>query len=590
MSLGQLLRTAVRLRPSQLWWRVVRRAQRRLGAPTIDVPALIEVRDDLPRLADVGHVPGPRGGTLVDQLERGVFDHLGQAVDTGRDTPDWRLGTRARDRLWTVTLHYQAWAMGLAAVAAGDHDACDASVRERAAKLLVHYVDDWIARCRVEDTAARELAWNAYAVATRLGWWARLYHRLGAPGRADWGAFEDRFLRSAWTQAAYLHERVEWDLLGNHVLRDAVGLAWAGRWFKGDAPKRWLRTAETIVSAQLNEQVLPDGGHYERSAMYHVHVLKDLFVLAQLVDSETLRGRIIEACGRMAEYLAWARHPDGGVCLFNDATLNGSAAPIDALAACRALFGVDVEPDARRGGRYFADTGLIAWHDDVWSVFFDVGPIAADCQPGHGHADALTIEASCRGHRLIVDPGAFAYDDDARRRYDRSTAAHNTVCLNDADSSEVWSVFRVGRRATTTVTRCDLGASGVTATATHDGYRRLPGRPMHTRTLRVGAIGGDGERVVRLVDRVDGDGLHAVTGGLLIDPAWSAEPGERGWALRHADGARVTIHVDGPEGIALSTSDAAYHPRFGEELDATRLTWRCHGHLPVEVTVTIKAD
>ena len=37
--------------------------------------------------------------------------------------------------------------------------------------------------------------------------------------------------------------------------------------------------------------------------------------------------------------------------------------------------------------------------------------------------------------------------DDERRRYDRSTAAHNTVSIDGTDSSEVWQIFRVGRRA-----------------------------------------------------------------------------------------------------------------------------------------------
>ncbi len=105
----------------------------------------------------------------------------------------------------------------------------------------------------------------------------------------------------------------------------------------------------------------------------------------------------------MADYLAWVRHPDGKFPLFNDGGGDGSCEPESVLMLAPSLsLHLDVAP--RRGGRHFRDTGIAVWHGDPWTVFYDVGPIGPDYQPGHGHADTLTLETSYRGQRLFVDP------------------------------------------------------------------------------------------------------------------------------------------------------------------------------------------
>src|SRR5207248_1950066 len=122
-------------------------------------------------------------------------------------------------------------------------------------------------------------------------------------------------------------------------------------------------------------------------------------------------------------------------------------------------------------------------------LFFDAGPVGPDYQPGHAHADTLSIECSYRAERLIVDPGTFSYDRDARRNYDRSTAAHNTVSVDGQNSSEVWHIFRVGRRAYPRDVEVVLGSDSFRASASHDGYDQLPGRPRHWRQVEVRAQG-----------------------------------------------------------------------------------------------------
>src|SRR5262249_33119530 len=153
---------------------------------------------------------------------------------------------------------------------------------EDAAVLFRHYLSDWMERCAAGLPGTRPLAWNAYAIATRIGWWVRSFCFLGRPRFEAWGRFGKEFLPSLWQQAAYLRNHLEWDLRGNHLLRDAVGLAWAGRFFAGKRAGEWLAAATDLAVRQTREQVLPDGGHFERSPMYHLEVMEDVVALSFL--------------------------------------------------------------------------------------------------------------------------------------------------------------------------------------------------------------------------------------------------------------------------------------------------------------------
>ncbi|MEY6432337.1 heparinase II/III-family protein [Thioalkalicoccus limnaeus] len=63
------------------------------------------------------------------------------------------------------------------------------------------------------------------------------------------------------------------------------------------------------------------------------------------------------------------------------------------------------------------------------------------------HADTLSFELSLFGQRTIVNGGTSRYGSGPERLAERSTAAHSTVQIDGADSSEVWGGFRVARRA-----------------------------------------------------------------------------------------------------------------------------------------------
>jgi uncharacterized heparinase superfamily protein len=283
----------------------------------------------------------------------------------------------------------------------------------------------------------------------------------------------------------------------------------------------------------------------------------------------------------MASYLAWLRHPDGRVPLLNDGGMHALCEPARMFRLGRHQ-GLGLDASFPEGGKLFPDAGVVAWHGDPWVVFFDVGAIGADHVPGHGHADTLTLECSLGGRRLFVDPGTFAYDRDERRQYDRSTSSHNTVCIDGADSSEVWDLFRVGRRAMPAEVRVAFDERTFEASATHTGYAHLPGRPAHRRRVTLGEDG-----TLLLADMLEGRGEHGVRGGLLVDPAWTVEPEESGWRLAcDGRGVRVRVRGRGAE-PALDLVRAPYHPDYGVEVTTRRLVWACRATFPLEVYTEI---
>jgi uncharacterized heparinase superfamily protein len=383
-------------------------------------------------------------------------------------------------------------------------------------------------------------------------------------------------MESLWAQADYLSQNVEWDLRANHLLRDALGLAWAGRFFQeggGLRAGKWLSQSSEIFQDQLGEQVLADGGFFERSPMYHLQVMDDLLQAFFLLEDRTLRGRIRETWGRMGEFAAWARHPDGGIPLLNDSAFNGARVPGQMLAEGGTMLGLSLEAGLRRGLRHFEDTGLVVWRGESCSVFFDVGPLGPDEQPGHGHADNLTFELSWGGERLFVDPGTYAYDEDERRVRDRSTASHNTLQVDGMDSSEVWKIFRVGRRARPRGAEVTGLPDGFKARAGHDGFGRLPGKPCHFREIKLE------KNLFKLTDQVPGSGEHSLSGGFLLAPGWEGSAGEQGWEIKGKNQA-LFFHLQGPSGLKWSVEKALYHPQFGVEVPVSRLVWEWKGPLP----------
>ena len=98
-------------------------------------------------------------------------------------------------------------------------------------------------------------------------------------------------------------------MLGNHVIRNARALVLGGAAFGSTA---MLERGVDLLERELPVQVLPDGGHYERSPVYHLVVLRDLLEIAAAADVPGLAGAIERMRG-FAAGLAPARRRTGAL-------------------------------------------------------------------------------------------------------------------------------------------------------------------------------------------------------------------------------------------------------------------------------------
>ena len=274
--------------------------------------------------------------------------------------------------------------------------------------------------------------------------------------------------REVWTNLLYsqyclLARKLEYHLLGNHLLEDAYSLYIASLYFQNN---KLYRKASKLLKQELKEQILSDGAHYEQSPMYHCILLDRLLDCYNFSVHNVRFGQQREMNNfledKVKQMLGWLKaiiYEDGSLPLLNDSA-NGIA------PTSREIFDY-----ARRLGLIIEESRLKeSGYRKIWltwgEVILDVGGITASYQPGHSHADTFNYELRINGQPFIVDTGISTYNKTERRQWERGTAAHNTVVVNCQNSSEVWSGFRVGRRANVYIVEEQEGR----IVAEHDGY------------------------------------------------------------------------------------------------------------------------
>ena len=177
---------------------------------------------------------------------------------------------------------------------------------------------------------------------------------------------------------------------------------------------------------------------------------------------------------------------------------------------------------------------------------------AWDEQPGHAHADTLSFELSIHGRRVIVNTGASTYEAGEQRAAERGTAAHNTVRVDGQNSSEVWSAFRVARRARVRNVRTDHYGY---VEACHDGYRRLKDPVTHRRRLEL-----HNDRLV-ITDTIQARREHTVEVFFHCHP-----------------GATVPIVLD--QALARTECRTTWHPEFNRSIPNQTIIGTMHTPCP----------
>jgi hypothetical protein len=466
-----------------------------------------------------------------------VFSFLGRSIAKGRII-DWATPAGADgDQLWRMNLHYMEYLGGVE----------DGS--------FIDLIEQWIAANPPYRPGYWRDAWNAYALSIRATVWMEEFvcRRARLPA-----AFADRLLASLVEQLAFLISNVETDIGGNHLVKNIRALATAGRVLSGPPADIAMQTALRLLPSLLDEQILSDGMHFERSPSYHNQVFADLLAVRNALSDDITR-RLDVALASMAQVTADLVHPDGHVALFGDAGLHMAADADGLLAVYASMFGT--RPSPRRQFA-FPSAGYFGFRDAGTCLVLDCGRLGPDALMAHAHGDALSFELSAAGERIIVDQGVFEYAAGKRRIASRAVRSHNTVAMGDLEQGDFFDSFRCGVRPNVELIDHAELPSGVRLEGRHDGFARTGKGPVHRRRFTFASGRLD------IHDWLEGPLPAQASSALLLHPDCHVTE-DRGALLVTRGSAR--LRIDGSLPFALTP--AVYWPDMGVEEKTTRITF-----------------
>lgn len=395
-----------------------------------------------PLAAGLGVDPAPQSVMQETPEASGTFAFVG----TTRSFVDTRDFWRAGNQGLLFAFHLNAFAELARYAASSRTDEGDAFWGSVADSWLTHVGEP-----------ARP-GWHAYPLSGRIIAWCASLSAGGWP--AD---LEQRLLSSLVRQAQVLARSVEHDIGGNHVLRNACALTFAGVCLDDVGLER---RGSALLHRELRSQLLSDGGHEERSTAYHRAIRADLDDVAVLLERAhgTAPRWLEQARERMAAWELAMRGPDGKLPMLNDAWEGPARTPVP-----------DREPQT-----ILRESGYVVLRNASDQLIVDAGPVAPRHLPPHAHADVLSFVLWGDGGPLIMDPGAFTYAGPERAAF-RGTAAHNTVEVDSLDQCVLWGDFRAGFMPHAPRLQVDSHDDVVVVVARHDGYRRLEDPVEHER-------------------------------------------------------------------------------------------------------------
>ena len=366
-----------------------------------------------------------------------------------------------------------------------------------------------------------------------------------------------------------------------HLTGEALGLYVVGAALPELAGSaRWTALGRQILLTEIDRQILPDGGHAERSTHYQRYTL-DFYLLALLtarrIGDGPAAARFADAAARLARFTRAMADDSGRLPLIGDDD-GGMLWPVTGRECA------DVSDSLALAGRVLEDPSLASWETPE-EVFWIAGPVGAthasplpatdtvrrtvrpsSCamtntgyviardgdgthavfdagahgymNAGHAHADPLALTLTLKGRPLLIDPGTSTYTMDARLRDRmRSSVSHNTLTIDAAPPAVPAGPFHWRSRADGRLHAWRHNPGFDWVEASHDGYAPLVHRRSLLRTADSGWL---------IVDEVLGEGAHAADAHWHFDPAWSVR--------QEAPGRLRAAHLQGA--IAWLLSDA----------------------------------
>jgi hypothetical protein len=433
--------------------------------------------------------------------------------------------------IWEPSRHQHLSALAFAANADSQAD------------YIVRSLDSWLRTnpylYGVNWTSSLELA-------ERLVSWALLYPRIADYVARD-GEFRQRWLNSIYQHMARISRNLSlYSSANNHLMGELVSLFVGASCFDfWPECEGWRSRAQILLEREIRRQVGEDGVNCEQALSYHLFVM-ELLVLAFIVGRNAKRPFSQGYADRlrgMAAFLDTIATASGDLPWYGDSddargfVLSEGESGLEVVMQLAGLLFAEPQwlrfrpmptapalalvpdlvanldrvaaPTAAKPRELFPDAGLACLRSNDGSVrlMMDFGPLGFTSIAAHGHADALSLWLAIGDEYFLVDAGTYAYHSHPEwRSYFRSTAAHNTACVDGKNQSEMAGPFLWREKAKSRLLRFDRDCEQVTVEAEHDGYARLQDPVIHRRAVQFDCASGD----LNLEDSFQCAGRHEV--------------------------------------------------------------------------------
>lgn len=388
---------------------------------------------------------------------------------------------------------------------------------KRSDSILI--IEDWIKNNPSDDKNSWRYSWNSYALSIRILNW--IDHILSIKNNKKESLNKIQY--SCFEQLNHLSNNLEFDINGNHIIKNVRSLLRGATYFSEKQSINWIEKSLRILKIELDFQILEDGMHFELSPSYHLIVLEDFLCIRRSLNflkgkypnkvSKEIIDNLNSKIFKMSKIINLITHCDNLISLFGDGGLNMAKNPESILKKVESENIIILEKNVKNVGSWeLESSGYYGFKTNKTTFIFDCGYVCPDSLPAHGHADTLSFEWSLYGKRFIVDPGVFEYHPGSKRNYSKATSSHNTLNINGLDQSEFWSSFRAGRRAIPRIIKKDLQKRSFRMIASHDGYDKLKNKPTHIREIYI-----DNTRLI-VKDEVSKGYFQKAYASLLFSP------------------------------------------------------------------------
>lgn len=391
-------------------------------------------------------------------------------------------------------------------------------------------VQDWLAGA-CTDPAARA----PDVTGARIAGWLGHYDFFAAT--ADDG-FRQRLLHRIVSDSRALASALPAEALDGRALTALKGLIVVAVALPDQAAL--LTRALRFLPQEVARQILPDGGHVERSPAALLAALQDMVEIRALLQAAQAPAppALPAAIERAGSGLRAVRHMDGGLALFNG-TREEAATLVEQVLTQAGARG--------RAPHALPDTGFQRLQAGRTVLIADTGAPAGAGLDRWAHAGTLSFEMSVGRDRVVVNCGAAPAAPAELRDALRQTAAHSTLVIMDTASAALEAEGLGARRPERVPVERQEANGAHWLEATHDGWRRVFGA-VHRRRLYLAESGED----VRGEDSVEAPTPQPFAVRFHLHPGVKVSlqmDGEAallrlasggGWRLR-ADGARMSL-------------------------------------------------